>query len=292
VDYIENNIDSELNLNTLSEIAGFSPFHFHRIFSALSGETLNNYIRRVRAEKAARYLVQYPEMNISEISDICGYSSMPVFCRTFKDIFNVSAQEFRDSRHKKLSKKSQSNSNISQEKDISTSDICIIEPNDEKIEFMKTNVEVKHMPELDVLYVRHIGAFEKIGEAYGKLMMWAGPRGLLQNPELKTVTVYHDDPSITEMENVRQSACITINQDVKPEGEIGKMKIPAGQFAVGRFEIGVEEFTEAWDTMCQWFSQSGYQPGEGYYYELYHNNHEEHPEKKFILDICIPVKSL
>jgi len=42
--------------------------------------------------------------------------------------------------------------------------------------------------------------------------------------------------------------------------------------------------------MCRWVAQSGYQPADASPYELYHNNHEEHPEKKFIVDICIPVK--
>jgi hypothetical protein len=44
----------------------------------------------------------------------------------------------------------------------------------------------------------------------------------------KTVTVYHDDPKVVEMEKVRQSACITVDEDVKPEGEFGKMHVPGG----------------------------------------------------------------
>ena len=161
---------------------------------------------------------------------------------------------------------------------------------------METEVIVKEMPELQVIYCRHTGAFNQIGQAYGKLMQFAGPRGLLSSPNAKTLTVYHDDPSVTEMDKVRQSACLIVNSDVnsdvKVEGEIGKMTVPAGKYAVGHFEIVETQFEQAWNTMCLWLTESGYQPGEGYNYELYYNDHTQHPERKFILDICIPLKRL
>ena len=155
---------------------------------------------------------------------------------------------------------------------------------------METKIIVKEMPEMQVIYCRHTGAYDQIKQAYGKLMQFAGPRGLLNSPDTKTLTVYHDDPSITEIEKVRQSACLVITQDVKTEGEIGKMTIPGGKFAVGHFEISVNEFEQAWNTMCVWFTESGYEPGEGNPYELYYSDCDQNPEHKFILDICIPVK--
>jgi len=157
---------------------------------------------------------------------------------------------------------------------------------------METKVIVKEMPDMQVIYCRHTGAFNQIGQAYGKLMQFAGPRGLLNTPDAKTLTVYHDDPSVTEIEKVRQSACLVVQGDVKVEGEIGKMTVSGGKYAVGHFEIGEIEFEKAWNTMCLWLTESGYEPGEGYPYELYYNDHTKHPEHKFILDICIPVKNL
>ena len=53
LDYIEANIDTALSLETLAGVAHFSPFHFHRIFKAMTGETLNRFIQRIRVEKAA-----------------------------------------------------------------------------------------------------------------------------------------------------------------------------------------------------------------------------------------------
>lgn len=91
------------------------------------------------------------------------------------------------------------------------------------------------------------------------------------------------------MAKVRQSACVTVDGEVKVDGEVTKKTIEKGKFAVGRFEIDEKGFEKAWNGMCIWIEENGYQNRDGEYYELYHNDHMEHPERKFILDICIPV---
>lgn len=53
MDYIDQHLDQTLELKTIAEIANFSPFHFHRIFTFLIGETPIDYIQRIRVEKAA-----------------------------------------------------------------------------------------------------------------------------------------------------------------------------------------------------------------------------------------------
>jgi len=296
MDYVERNMDQPINLNILAEIAHFSPFHFHRIFTLLVNETPAEFIQRIRIEKAAQYLKDDPRKSISEIAFDCGFNSVSMFSRTFRKHFDVSAKEFR-ARPKLFlvndgiyySKNDQRLSKIHQPFSDSETQLCSVKL--KQLIFMDTTIKVQEMPEMQVIYCRHTGAFNQIGKAYEKLMKWAGPRGLM-GPDSKGLTVYHDDPSITEIDKVRQSACLTVNQDVKVEGEIGKMTIPRGKYATGHFEIKDTEFENAWNTMCLWFTESGYEPGEGYSYELYYNNHMEHPEHKFILDICIPVKSL
>jgi len=124
-------------------------------------------------------------------------------------------------------------------------------------------------------------------------MKWAGPRGLLRFPETKVLAVYHDDPEITQEDKLRINACVTIPEDTPVEGEVGKMAIPGGKFAVARFEITSEEFEEAWNMVIGgWMPESGYQPDDRLCYEIYHNNYKEHPEKKHIVDICMPVRPL
>jgi AraC family transcriptional regulator len=157
---------------------------------------------------------------------------------------------------------------------------------------METNIAVKDMPAMDLIYCRHVGPFDQIGQAYEKLMKWAGPRGLLRFPETKTLTVYHDDPKVVDPEKVRQSACITVDAEAKPEGEFGKMHLPGSKCAVGSFKVKPQQFGEAWDAVCRWLADSGYQPSDGLPFEYYPEEHEPGPEPIFTVDICVPVKPL
>ena len=291
IDFIYNNLDKKLNLETLAQVANFSPYHFHRIFAVFTGETLNNFVKRLRVEKAAGLLLTDPDKPISEIAYYCGYTSNSVFSREFKLYFKCAAKEYRVQMQKELSKNGKQDSKIDKLKKSSTGYIRIIELKEKWRNIMKTNIEVKKMPEMDVIYCRHVGEFSEIGVAYEKLFKWAGPRGLV-GKDTQTITVYHDDPRVTDMDKLRQSAGIVINSDVKPEGEFGRLTVLSEKYAVGRFELTKTEFSEAWNTMFIWISENGYQPIDLSPYELYYKSPESHLENKFELDICIPVKPL
>ena len=155
---------------------------------------------------------------------------------------------------------------------------------------MNVSVEIKTLPKMQLAYVSHKGDFSKIGDAYGKLMNWAGMNGLLGGPNTKTVTIYHDDPNEIGMENVRQSACVTLNNNVKPGEGIGLRETNAGQFAIGHFEIDFTEFGDSWKHVFSELEAKGLQHTGEECFEIYHNNFKEHPQKKCIVDICIPVK--
>ncbi|WP_353124122.1 AraC family transcriptional regulator [Dysgonomonas capnocytophagoides] len=296
MDYIGKNISQIIDLSVMADIASFSPYHFHRIFTFITGETPNNFVSRIRLERAAVLLQDSTKDTISEIAFRCGFINVSSFSRAFKSFFGVSAKEFRRldkaiyiKNGIRYSKNCKPISKIGKNIQQVNEQICSVELNE--LIIMDTKIEIKQMPELNLIYCRHMGAFNKIGQAYEKLFKWAVPRGLVTS-STKTVTVYHDDPAVTGVEKVRQDASIIVEKDVKVEGEIGKSTVSAGKYAIGHFEIKETEFELAWNTMCSWLTESGYQPGEGSTYELYHNDYNEHPEHKFIVDICIPVKPL
>lgn len=299
MDYIEHHLDEPINLNKLAEIAHFSPFHFHRIFSFLTQETPSNFIQRLRIEKAASLLLKQQNIPITDIAYQCGFSSLALFSRTFRKYFGLTAKEFRAidkivfvKDGLRYSKNGQLISKNGQVVPDLKSELCNVKLNQLNIKniiFMNTKIEIKDLPETKIIYYRHTGAFDQIGQAFEKVCRWAGPRGLLaKNPN--SVTVYHDDPSVTAIEKVRQSAGIIVEHDIPVDGEIGKMTIPGGKYAVGQFEINVDGFEKAWNSMCNWLMESGYEPGESNPYELYHNDRKSNYQ--FVVDICIPIKSL
>jgi AraC family transcriptional regulator len=305
IDFIEENIDTQLNLETLSRVANFSRFHFHRIFAALVGETLNVFIRRLRLEKAASMLITHPKDTITTIALACGFSGPAAFARAFSEHFGMSASAFR--RRGRESKP---------EVHLGGSKIGKAEGKIGKTEskagkaFLKTShyidernitakgridmtVEIKEKPDLHVAYCRHVGAYQEVGEAFERLLRWAGPRGLLQFPKTEVLGVYHDDPEITDESKLRSSACITVPEGTEVDGEIGIMTVPGGKFAVAHFELRKGEFKEAWDELTgKWMPGSGYQPDDRPCYELCLNDAKDHPEGKFIVDLHMPVKPL
>src|SRR5579859_7821378 len=95
VDHIQSHLADSLDLQQLAAVACFSPFHFHRLFRAWMGETLQAFVHRLRLERAAQLLVFNPVRSISDIALECGFSSSSAFARAFKNGFGVSAGEWR-----------------------------------------------------------------------------------------------------------------------------------------------------------------------------------------------------
>lgn len=310
LDFIDKHLEEELSLTALAQVANFSPFHFHRIFKAIVGEPLNQFIQRLRVEKAANILIGNRQKSITEIALDCGFSGSAPFARAFRDYFQVSASQWRkcgqlsDSKIGKQDRKQRQTSGKNWQ-DFHASDYYIDGDiiNQKWRILMKSenqlqaDIQVKQLPEMTVAYVRHVGPYkgdEKLFEnLFNRLMKWAGPRGLLRFPETQVIAVYHDNPEITEESKLRTSACITVPADTQVSGEIGKMTIAGGKYAVAHFEISTDQFQAAWDAVCGgWLPDSGYQCDDGPCFERYYNSHKEHPEHKHVLDICVPVKPL
>src|SRR3984885_6066214 len=103
IDYLRGNLDRQVKLKELARVACLSEFHFHRIFGAVSGETLNNFTNRLRLEKAAR-LLRYSSQSVTDIALNCGFSSSAPFSWAFRPGYDTSPSQFRKSGEIKKSK--------------------------------------------------------------------------------------------------------------------------------------------------------------------------------------------
>src|ERR1700679_1931891 len=93
--YIDQHLDQYLDLETLAEVAHFSPFHFHRLFSALMGETLGAYLRRRRCEVGATRLLAQPRIPVLHIALGVGFGSAEAFTHAFGARFGCSPTTWR-----------------------------------------------------------------------------------------------------------------------------------------------------------------------------------------------------
>ena len=103
IDYIIRNLDQRIRLDDVAHAACFSPFHFHRVFRALLGETLNQFVKRQRLERALFLMSHAPNRSLTVIALECGFSSSSDFSRCFKQRYGVppsvfDLKTFRDSR--------------------------------------------------------------------------------------------------------------------------------------------------------------------------------------------------
>lgn len=96
MDFVERNLDKELSLKSLSEMANYSPYHFHRIFLQVTKETLNSFIVRKRIEKIAAILTVGTEESLSDLAFKYGFSSGNAFSRTFRKFYDVNPSEFKE----------------------------------------------------------------------------------------------------------------------------------------------------------------------------------------------------
>ena len=286
MDHIRADLTGDLRLETLARVASFSPYHFHRVFKAVVGETVNTFIRRVRLQMAASQLSSNPKKSITRIATDCGFSSPSSFARDFRRTFGMSASQFRAGGQDSIAKFREALSQAGVEF-LGDSD-----PRNDRTQ-MEFSVEAKTMPEFHVAYIRHVGRYNMIGEAFERLMRWAGPRGLLRFPETSVFGIYYDSPEVTPVSQLRSDACISVPVGTSVDGEVGTMTIPGGKFAVAHVEIDPTQYGEAWDRLIgDWLPRSGYQPDDRLCYEMYLNDPDEHPEKKHIVDICEPIRPL
>lgn len=301
-DYIEKHLEEPMTLEELAQVAHFSKYHFNRIFHSIVGETPFQFIQRVRIEKAAMMISTRKGESISAIAQQCGITDISVFSRNFRHYFKMSASAYR-SKNRDYSNIGRGDSNFSQQESnsgqIDKRSVPYFCSELQTIKWrtnMKLNqsVEVKELPKMSVAYIRHIGPYngdDKLFERiWNRLFAWAGPRGLIGGKDFHSLIIYHDDPNVTIEDKLRMSVCITVPEDTKVDGEIGKMEIQRAKYVIARFVLTAQDFQEAWDWVYgQWFPTSGYQPDDKPCFEMYP---EEPKDGKFIVEICVPVKPM
>lgn len=261
-DYIESNIDSSLSIEELANVAGFSKFHFHRIFKGIVDERLSRYVNRLKLERATNLLTYRLDMTITDIAYHFGFTDSAVFSRTFKSYYGVSPSQYRNHNSKNC-------------KDVSETSQY------NECKRVRGDIEIVTVDDINVAYIRHIGTYEELTIAFPKMIEKLLRYAALQN--------YHE---FTEDYHLRTSLCITIpNESAVEPSDIGIMVIPSGKYAVGHFEIFEDDYKGAWDFIYgEWLPNSGYKPRDSYPFEVYKNDPKQHPKHKHIVDIYVPIE--
>jgi len=312
LDYIGEHLDGELSLARLSRIGCFSPFHFHRIFQGVTGETLNSHVRRVRLERAAMLLRTSPEKRITDVALETGFAGTAEFSRAFKSHFNRTASSW--DRRSPLE-----NSKICKEPE--TIPFHTVEELERwKAHAKNAQLRVCRYEGFRYVYNRIYAPFAGTGllDSYHALNAWLKQRGT-DVRDVVFIGMSLDDPSITPSEKYRYDLGIAFPQTPggilaqivhsrgRPAASFGstpaKSECAAAGFSVRDFKaqkivafrcVGdLDQVGRAWQYLYRiWLPTGGYEPADLPAMEMFVRIPEEIGWEKFDFEACIPVERL
>lgn len=267
--HIQENLDGALSLERLAEVSCLSPFHFHRIFKACVGETLNQHVKRIRLEQAAMRL-RYTREPVSVIARNCAYASLAAFTKAFNQQFKVSPTQYRHSQ-KKPSTESSSQSWPAQD-----------------MPLQLPEHEIRELDRQKVLYVRRTGRYDVAAkEAWQVLMQHAYSRNLITTDTLQ-IGITYDSPNITDEDMIRYEACISIDDEIQGEAEVGTQFLPAGSYCVFFHRGDYHELWRSYEAIFSlWLKDFDGQLANANSFAIYHQQEKESEAKA--IDIYIPV---
>ena len=280
--HIQMHLDEELELEELANIAFFSPYHFHRIFKGMLGESLKSHIRRLRLERAALQL-RVGRLQVTQIALNAGYRTHEAFTRSFKASFGVSPSQFRMDRRASDSLKAASGVHYLEGMEL-------FDFRTARTGGQTMDVRIKKMNPIRVAFVRHTGPYSLCGNAWDKLLTYMGKEGLIGG-DLLFIGICYDDPEVTPPDKVRYDACVAVDDNFAPIGEIGVQVIDGGEFAVTTHFGPYDKLGETYGKLFgQWLPRSGRELRSSPCFEVYLNDPQGTDPKDLITDIYMPLE--
>lgn len=272
--YIYTHIDVNIDMDELSHNLGISKFYMHKLFKNTFGKNIYESIKSIRLQKAASLLLTNKYSTISEVANLCGYSSHSSFIKAFRNKFDVSPKEWRNGAYKKYS------NSILKASNISTSST---------LDFSKLSATIVNMPSMKSYYIRNSGYINNVKETWQKLYT------LILNHKVKKyqmVALLHDNPTITDLNNCQYIACIiTDEQEEVFTKRLPKFKISDGVYA--KFDLqgyGEDIFRFIQWVNHDWLVDSEYETTTKPSFIVYHKNNYLNNENLFDISYYLSIK--
>jgi AraC family transcriptional regulator len=238
-------------------------------------------VRRLRLERAAHQL-KFSAQSVTEIALSAGYETHESFTRAFGAMFGMPPSEFREMRRSVAGPPAPTEVHFS--------------PDDLPREFQPfqpggspMQVRIERVSPMHVAFMRHVGPYNQVGTTWGKLMSWAGPRGLL-GPHMKIIGLVHDDPEVTPPDKIRYDACLVVGEHLKPQGEVAVQEIAGGEYAIATHRGPYDRLGQTYARLCgEWLPASGREAGDRPCFEVYRNSPQNARPEDLLTDIYMPL---
>jgi AraC family transcriptional regulator len=268
LDHIDAHLDEQLDLEALSRVAHFSPFHFHRVFAAWMGETLGEYLRSRRLDRAAAQLVSEPRASVLSVAVAVGFGSGEALARAFKQRYGCTPSAWRgesprDRGRRLWAVRAGVDGNVNQMmRNTGQTALGGADHHRRTTQLItETNMKINVVdaPPTRVAYLRHLGAYgPDVGAFWNKTVMpWIGLLGLLDQPRYG---IGLDNPAATPPEKCRYDACVEVPTDFVAKPPAAVAVLPGGRYAVREFAGSPDTINDAWNEVFrEWLPSSGMQ---------------------------------
>ncbi len=221
LDHIDQHLDGELDLETVSRVAAFSKFHFHRQFMATFGLSVHSYVQLARLKRASRQLVAKDAQSVTEIALDAGYDAPDAFARAFRRRFKQSPSSFRKA------------------PDWAPWLAAFGPMDNARSKLMPTiydqdQVTIRDLPPTPVAIMEHRGDRALLGALIERFIAWRKAAGL--SPQTNpTFNIFRSERIPENPDDYSMDLCIGTDRPIDPEDEVMKAGvIPGGRCAVLR----------------------------------------------------------
>jgi AraC family transcriptional regulator len=266
---------------TLAEAAGFSAFHFSRMFAGMVGESPGEFLRRLRLERAAQAL--QTGQRVTDTAFDAGYESLEAFSRAFRAAFGCAPSEFVASC---LATCLPTPASLHW----SAPGVVPVFVPHTKGTLMDVTIQ-ENAPSWRVVALRHVGPYNQIGPVFGQLMGWMQANGVTQTgPGL---AISHDDPETTPAAELRSDACAIVADDFTTgDPTVQVFNLPGGRYAVAIHLGAYSGLGATWSQfMGEWFPQSGERADfTRPCFEIYVNDCNAVPIEEVRTELYVPIR--
>ncbi|MFY1667262.1 AraC family transcriptional regulator [Pseudomonas sp. Pseu.R1] len=270
--YIDTHLEGDLSVSTLSRIANFSTFHFHRQFSAYVGVPVSQYVHLMRLRRAAHRLVERPGQSVLETALSAGFESPEAFSRAFKRAFGVAPSVFARAPNWQVW------------------NAAFVVPHFSRSITMQVRIVTFTATRFAAL--EHRGAPGRINESVERFRQWRMQSGQSPVVTSRTFGMPYDNPDTTPAEDFRFAICGEISEDVAPNAfGVGELVIPAGRCAVVR-HVGSPDYIgeSIYPIYRDWLPASAEELRDHPLFFHYLSVYPETPLDQWQTDIYVPLK--
>lgn len=280
IDRVVGRLHEPIRLHDLARAARLSPYHFHRVFQALVGETPADFVKRLRLEKALGLMALAKPPSLTRIALTCGFNSSSDFTRSFRQRFGVPPSAFDIKTWRKIHADAL-------EAGVKNSPLVAkLPPRSNPDSFQ---VRIRELPARTVAYIRVARPYEgdRVVRAVRRLEAWAERHGFADGQWLG---YQWENPEITALKDCGYYIAIEAER-FQARGEIGRYRFPPMWVAQVEIRGGIELELRALQWFYgSWLPRSGYVPDDQPAFEAFLGRPFAHGTTYFELHAQVPIR--